>query len=125
MSAARRLRILVAEDCEAGAPLALATARIRPEAVLEEAANADEALGAVAQGGVDLALIDFGRPGADGLELAALIRRARSDIPLAVICSQDDAWTRARALDVAFIPRPATEEALAAFLARAELRLTS
>lgn len=117
-------RLLIAEDADA-AGLAAAIRRLSPSADVIAAANADEALAAVATQRIDVVLIDFSRPGAQGLELAALVRRARGDIPMALVSSelQGDAWRRTWELDAIFIPRPATEEALAAFLARAELQL--
>ena len=120
-----RYRLLIADDAAFGsAALAETVRRLRPAADLVEAANADEALGALAMQRIDVVLIDFSRPGVDGVELAALIRRTRGPIPIAIISSQgDDAWSRANEMQAVFIPKPITDEALAAFLARAELQI--
>jgi DNA-binding NtrC family response regulator len=99
--------------------------RMRPDWGLIEVVNTDEALRAIATEPVDIALVDLGRPGTDGLELAALMRRARPTMPIAVASAhlQADSLIRARQLKATFIPRPVTEDALAAFLTQAALRL--
>jgi DNA-binding NarL/FixJ family response regulator len=119
-------RILIVEDSGARRlDLAQALRRIRPNWELVQAANTDEALREIAMEPVDIALVDFGRPGADGLELAALIRHARPEMPIAVASAdlQPDSLIRARRLKATFIPKPITEDALAAFLSQAALRL--
>ncbi|ACK52791.1 response regulator receiver protein [Methylocella silvestris BL2] len=119
-----RQRLLVADDAPPGrAMLAEAVRRLRPAAELINARNADEALGALAMQRIDVVLIDFSRPGADGVELAALMRRTRRATPIAIVSSQGDAWMRAQDLQAVFLQKPISDEALAAFLARAELQL--
>lgn len=124
--AARATIILVADDARPDAAvLAEATQRLRPAATLRRAANVDEALCLMATQRIDIALVHLGRPGADGIELAALMRRTRPDASIGVVSSElaGDAWFRAQDLGVTFIPKPITSDALEAFLARAELRL--
>jgi DNA-binding NtrC family response regulator len=98
---------------------------VRPAFDLIHAANADEAMREIAIGPVDAALVDFSRPGTDGLELAALMRRARPGMPVAVASAdlRADRLITALRLKVTFIPRPVTEEALAGFLTQAALRI--
>ena len=105
--------------------LAASLRRMRPQWELTLAANADEALSAIVCAPIDLALLDFNRPGTDGLELAALMRRTRPKMPVAVVSAYllDANVMRAQELKATLIPRPMTEEALAAFLTGAELRL--
>jgi CheY-like chemotaxis protein len=119
-------KVLVVDDSKlARMVMASALRRIRPDWTLLEATNADEALGVVAASTADIALIDFNMPGTDGLELAAKIRKTHPGLPVAVVSAnvQDEIIGRARALDAGFIPKPITDEALAAFLSGATLRL--
>jgi CheY-like chemotaxis protein len=92
---------------------------------LAEETNASDALDAISNRGVDIALIDFNMPGMDGLELVARIRRTRPQMPVAVVSAniQEEIIARAPELNAAFIAKPLTDEALAAFLSGAALRL--
>ncbi len=103
--------------------MASALRRIRPEWILIETANADEALAAVDT--ADIALIDFNMPGTDGLELVARIRNTHPAMPVAVVSAnvQNEIISRARELNAGFIPKPLTDESLVAFLSGATLRL--
>jgi CheY-like chemotaxis protein len=119
-------KVLIVDDSKlARMIMASAFRRIRPDWELSEAVGADEAIGAIATGSVDIALIDFNMPGTDGLELVANIRKIRPGMPVAVVSAnlQDEIITRARELDAAFVAKPLTDEALAAFLSGAALRL--
>ena len=119
-------KVLVVDDSKlARMVMASALRRIRPEWSLVETANADEALATVSGGVVDIALIDFNMPGIDGLELVARIRKSHPAMPVAVVSAnvQDEIIGRARELDAGFIAKPLTDEALAAFLSGAALRL--
>lgn len=119
-------KVLVADDSGPDRMKFAASLRLmRPQWALTLAANADEALSAIVRTPIDLALVDFNRPGTDGLELAALMRRTRPKMPIAVVSAylQDANVMRAQQLKATLIPRPMTEEALAAFLTGAELRL--
>jgi CheY-like chemotaxis protein len=64
-------------------------------------------------------------PGIDGLELVARIRQSHPIMPVAVVSAnvQNEIIGRARELNAGFIPKPLTDEALAAFLSGAALRL--
>ena len=105
--------------------MASAFRRIRPEWELVEAANADDALEAIGQGSVDIALVDLNMPGTDGLALVAKIRETHPRMPVAVVSAnvQEEIIARVRELDAAFVPKPLTDEALGAFLSGAALRL--
>jgi CheY-like chemotaxis protein len=119
-------KVLVVDDSKlARMVIASAFRRIRPEWTLVETANADEALSMVSGGAVDIALIDFNMPGIDGLELVARIRKTHPAMPVAVVSAniQEEIIGRARELNAGFIPKPLTDEALAAFLSGAALRL--
>ena len=119
-------KVLVVDDSKlARMVIASAFRRIRPEWTLVESVNADEALTMVSGGAVDIALIDFNMPGIDGLELVARIRKTYPAMPVAVVSAniQDEIIGRARELNAGFIPKPLTDDALAAFLSGAALRL--
>jgi CheY-like chemotaxis protein len=117
-------KVMVVDDSKlARMVMASALRRIRPEWILIETANADEALAAVDT--ADIALIDFNMPGTDGLELVARIRNTNPAMPVAVVSAnvQNEIIGRARELNAGFIPKPLTDESLDAFLSGATLRL--
>jgi CheY-like chemotaxis protein len=119
-------KVLIVDDSKlARMVMASALRRIRPDWALVETANADEALAAVSGGTVDIALIDFNMPGTDGLELVARIRNKYPAMPVAVVSAniQNEIIGRARELNAGFIPKPLTDESLAAFLSGATLRM--
>src|SRR3954469_14171193 len=119
-------KALIVDDSKlARMVMASAFRRLRPEWELIEATNADDAIDIIAAHAVDIALIDFNMPGTDGLELVAKIRKSHPGMPVAVVSAniQDEIIGRARELNAAFIPKPLTDEALAAFLSGATLRL--
>ncbi|UEM06280.1 response regulator [Skermanella rosea] len=99
--------------------------KTRSDWLIAEAANAQEALGLLAETNVDIALIDFNMPDRDGLSLAEEMRAANPDMPMAIISAnaQDAILARARELDTAFVEKPLTEETLASFLSGAALKL--
>jgi len=92
---------------------------------IAEAANAREALDVLASKNIDISLIDFNMPDHDGLWLAAEMRSGDTDMPIALLSAnaQDAILARARELDVGFVEKPLSEEALAAFLSGAALKL--
>jgi CheY-like chemotaxis protein len=127
-------KVLIVDDSKlARMVMASAFRRLRPEWELLEAASAEEALAVISSQEadssqeVDIALVDFNMPGTDGLELLARIRKTQPRMPMAVVSAnmQNEIIARARELDAAFIPKPLTDEALAAFLSGAALRLKS
>jgi CheY-like chemotaxis protein len=119
-------KVLVVDDSKlARMVMASAFRRIRPEWTLIEAANADEALAVVSARKADIALIDFNMPNTDGLELVARIYKTHPGMPVALVSAnvQDEIIGRARELNAGFIPKPLNDDALAAFLSGAALRL--
>jgi CheY-like chemotaxis protein len=119
-------KVLIVDDSKlARMVMGSAFRRIRPDWSLVETANADEALAAISSSAVDIALIDFNMPGIDGLELVARIRKTHPGMPVAVVSAnvQNEIIGRARDLNAGFIPKPLTDDALAAFLSGAALRL--
>jgi CheY-like chemotaxis protein len=121
-----QLRVLAVDDSKlARMVIANAFRRLRPEWTLLEATSAEEALTALAGGNVDLALVDFNMPGTDGLELVANIRKTYPEMPIALVSAnaQNEIIQRARDLNAGFLTKPLTDEALAAYLTGAALRL--
>lgn len=102
-----------------------AIASLQPDWSRVEAANAEEALDAVVKHSVDLAVLDFNMPGKDGLALAAELRQAYPNMPIAIVTAnvQHEVIARARELNASFVGKPVTEEAMRSFLNGAALRL--
>lgn len=118
--------ILIVDDSKLARIVAgKAIGALQPDWRRLEAGNAEEALARVAEGGIDVVLMDFNMPGKDGLTLAAELRSRHPDMPLAVVTAnvQDEVIARARAAQAAFIAKPVTEEGLRGFLSGAALRL--
>jgi CheY-like chemotaxis protein len=119
-------QVLIVDDSKlARMVMVSAFRRLRPDWTLVEAGNADEAIEAIAADSADIALIDFNMPGIDGLELVSRIRGLKPAMPIAVVSAnvQDEIIARARELSAAFVAKPLTDEALAAFLSGAALQL--
>lgn len=97
-----------------------------PETTIVEAGNADEAEVVCAQHSVTAALIDFNMPGRNGLELAEALASAHPGLRMALVTAniQDAVADRARALGLAFIPKPPDAAAMAGFLRDAGLQTT-
>lgn len=102
-----------------------AIAALHPDWQRVEASNADEALELVKTQAIDLAVLDFNMPGKDGLELAAELREAYPQMPIAIITAnvQNEIIARARELNATFVGKPVTEETIKGFLSGAALRL--
>jgi CheY-like chemotaxis protein len=119
-------KVLIVDDSKlARMIMASAFRRVRPDWELSEATSAEEAIGAISAGAIDIALIDFNMPGTDGLELLADIRKIRPTMPAALVSAnlQDEIIGRARELNAGFVAKPLTDDALGAFLSGAALRL--
>jgi CheY-like chemotaxis protein len=119
-------KVLVVDDSKlARMAFAKALASLRPDWGRVEAANADEAVVALAEDKPDFAVVDFNMPGRDGLDLAAQFRDISPAMPVAVISAnhQVEIVERARAVGATFLPKPLTEQALHEFLTAAVRRL--
>jgi DNA-binding NarL/FixJ family response regulator len=99
--------------------------RLRPDWVCAEASNADEAMAVARAQPVSVALIDYNMPGQDGISLAAAIRALHPPARIAIVSAniQDGVIARAHALDLAFVPKPLTDEAINPFLKGAALSI--
>lgn len=120
------ITVLIVDDSKlARLVVAKLLRQLRPDWEVAETANADAALAVMGERQVDVALLDFNMPGKDGLELAADLRAAKPNMPIAVVSAniQDEIIARARSVDATFLPKPLTEEALSGFLSGAALRL--
>jgi CheY-like chemotaxis protein len=118
--------VLIVDDSKlARIVAAKALSALQPEWERVEAGNAEEALAVLEGRKADLVLIDFNMPGKDGLELAADLRAKHPDMPIALITAnvQDEVIARARAINVTFVGKPVTEDALRGFVSGAALRL--
>ncbi len=120
--------VLIVDDSKLARIVAgKALAALQPDWLKIEASDADQALGIVREGAVDLALVDFNMAGKDGLELAEELRALHPDMPIALITAnvQDEIVTRAHEIGAAFVPKPVTPQSLEGFLSGAALRLRS
>jgi CheY-like chemotaxis protein len=120
------ITVLIVDDSKlARIVAAKAITALQPDWSRVEAANADEAVAAIAHQPVDIALLDFNMPGRNGLELAAELRASRPDMPIAVITAnvQDEVVAQARAVGATFVAKPVTQDGLRGFLSGAALRL--
>ena len=118
--------VLVVDDSKLARIVAGKTiAALQPEWAKVEASNAEEALDVVKSHAIDLAVLDFNMPGKDGLELAAELRGAYPQMPIAIITAnvQNEIIARARELNATFVGKPVTEDGIRAFLSGAALRL--
>ncbi len=94
-------------------------AKARPGAVFVEAADGEAALAAVAARVPDLVLMDLNMPGRDGLDIAAELRKAHPGLPICLVTAniQDAVRDRARAMGIAFLGKPITQEGFADMMA--------
>lgn len=102
-----------------------AVTALQPAWTRVEAGNGDEALAAIEANPIDVAIIDYNMPGRNGLELAMEIRAIHPEMPLALATAnvQDEVIAQARAANITFIPKPATEDGVRGFLSGAALKL--
>ena len=116
--------LLIVDDSKlARIVLGKAVAALQPEWTRVEAGNADEALAQIADGAVDLAILDYNMPGRNGLDLAEELRAAHPAMPIALATAnvQDEIIARARAANATFVSKPVGEEGLRGFLSGAAL----
>jgi len=120
------VKVLVVDDSKLARIVAgKAIAALQPDWVRVEAGSAADALTIVGAEQIDVAILDFNMPDKDGLELAAELRAAHPNMPIAVITAnvQDEIVARVRALNATFVAKPVTQDALGGFIAGAALRL--
>lgn len=110
------MRILVVEDNDL-----VADAIVRGLAMVgfavDRAANAESASVALAAEHFDLALLDIGLPGADGLTLLGRLRRDGNPLPVMVLTARDTLAAKVEALDLGaddFLIKPFEQAELAA-----------
>ncbi len=120
------VKVLIVDDSKlARMAVAKTLNTLRPDWARVEATNAEEALALVHQASFDMALLDFNMPGRDGLELATELRKLSPEMPVAVISAnlQTEIINRAKEVGAEFLPKPLTQDAMAAFITQAETRL--
>ena len=118
--------VLIVDDSKlARIVVGKAVSAVQPDWKRIEAANADEAEAVLDRGGVDLMVIDYNMPGANGLELAERVRARFADMPIALATAnvQDEIVAKARSINVSFVAKPITEDGLRGFLSGAALKL--
>lgn len=120
--------ILVVDDSKlARIVVGKAVAALQPDWTLVEASSADDAVGILDGRSIDVVIVDYNMPGRSGLSLAEDLRARFPKMPIALATAnvQDEVIARARAADVAFVPKPITEDGLRGFVSGAALQLRS
>ena len=110
------MRILVVEDNELVADAIVRGLAMAGFAV-DRAASAETALAALAAEHFDLALLDIGLPGADGLSLLRKLRRDGVQLPVMILTARDTLAAKVEALDLGaddFLMKPFEQAELAA-----------
>jgi len=118
--------VLIVDDSKlARIVVGKAIAALQPEWQRIEAGNAEAALAAMESHSVDLVVLDYNMPGVNGLELAEQLRARYPGMPIALATAnvQDEVIARARAANVAFVPKPVTEDGMRGFVSGAALQL--
>jgi DNA-binding response OmpR family regulator len=93
------MRILVVED---DSIVADALKRGLQDAgfAVDQVANAEHALAAITQENFDLAVVDIGLPGVDGLELTRRLRREGHALPILILTARDSLEDRVDGLEL-------------------------
>jgi CheY-like chemotaxis protein len=118
--------VLIVDDSKLARIVASrALTALQPEWERVEAGNANDALARMAESQIDVVMIDYNMPGKNGLELASELRAAHPAMPIAIITAnvQNEVIARARELNVAFVAKPISDDALRGFVSGAALRL--
>lgn len=90
--------------------LKAAVAKALPDALVRTAGNLDDGLEIARQHRLDLALLDLGLPGLDGVDSVLRFRQAQPEVPVLVVSSNDDRDSITGALAVGaagFVPKSA------------------
>jgi len=93
------MRILIVEDDELVAD-AIARGLSAAGFAVDRSASAEAASSALASEHFDLAVVDVGLPGADGLTLVRRLRAAGTLLPVLILTARDALATRVEALDL-------------------------
>ena len=93
-------------------------AEIIPEATIIEAAEGEEALAKLAENHIDAAILDFHMPGMDGMMLAEKMKGTNPSLRSTMLTAniQKEIASRAEALGIGYIAKPADKEKLGPFL---------
>ena len=116
-------KILIVDDSKlARMAVSKALSTLRPDWIRVEASTADEALKMMTVAAPDIALLDFNMPGRSGLDLAADLRQAKPNMPVAIVSAnrQLEVLKRTAAVGASFLVKPLTEQALDEYLRMAE-----
>jgi DNA-binding NarL/FixJ family response regulator len=119
-------KVLIVDDSKlARMAVKKALGALYPEWTGLDAGDADQAKQSLQQLAPDIAVIDFNMPGRDGLDLAAEFRKARPEMPVAVISAnrQQEVVRRAQAIGATFLNKPVAEDQLGHFLKAAAEQL--
>jgi len=110
------MRILIVEDDELVAD-AVARGLILSGFAVDRAGSAENAESALRAETFDLAVVDIGLPGADGLALVRRLRKDGSGLPILVLTARDTLADKVGALDIGaddFLMKPFEQAELAA-----------
>ena len=111
--------IMIIDDTMlARAMLTKYVSQLRPNWVISQAKDGNDALAKAKSTSFDVALIDYNMPGINGIELARILKIQFPAINMALITAniQDYIAHEARALDMDFIAKPIEKDNLAIFL---------
>jgi two-component system, chemotaxis family, chemotaxis protein CheY len=117
--------ILIIDDSKlARSMVSNMVAFLRPDWTVETVNNADEALARVADLTPDMAVIDYNRPGMDGLTLATVLRGRFPAMTISILTAnvQDSTRRKVANLGFGFIDKPITTDKLRDALAAMAIR---
>ena len=91
---------------------------IKPDWPVVEASSGEEALEAARSTACDIALVDQHMPGMEGFEVAERLKQDYPDMKISMVTAdiQEAVRRRAEDMDVHFIPKPAAQDTVSAFL---------
>lgn len=86
----------------------------RPDWIIQEAANGEEALLRVSENPPDYVTMDMNMPGVDGIETAERIRQLAPATRIVLLTAnvQDSSRQKAQGLDIAFVTKPITADSI-------------
>jgi two-component system, OmpR family, response regulator len=110
------MRILIVEDDDLVAD-AIAGGLRKSDFLVDRAASAEAALAALATDHFDLAVVDVGLPGADGLSFVGTLRSTGRHLPILILTARDALDVKVEAFDIGaddFLMKPFEQAELAA-----------